>query len=87
MARFRKLTPAQRACLVALKALGSFIITGADGKPVKALKRRGLARIKRIDGARHAVLRENKVQQRARRRLERCGLYVSAAHAAHFKGE
>ena len=83
---FKKLTPKQRECLAALRTLGSFVITGYDAKPIKALKKRGLAKIQTIDGVRHAVLKLNKAQRRAQRRRQRKGdIYINAAHAQHVQ--
>lgn len=72
------MTTQQRSAYAALRALGGFVIVSAgDGRIVKALKRRGLVRVRVINGVRCAVLRETVVRARRRRKMSRdIGLYI-----------
>ena len=68
MSRFRRLTPRQREVLEALKALREVVVMPNDARPLKALKRRGLIRYRRIDGVRIAQYRDAAATRRARQR-------------------
>lgn len=60
---FKRLTAQQEATYRALRVLGVMIVSPQDARPLKALVKRGLVRYRRIDGARHAVLKATRSQQ------------------------
>jgi hypothetical protein len=71
VSRFRRMTPRQREVLDALKALREVVVMPGDARPLKALKRRGLIRYRRVDGVRIAQYRDSAATRRARQRDER----------------
>jgi len=71
--KFKRMTPQQREVYQVLRAMGEIVVQPNDARPLKALKKRGLIRYRRLGGVRYAVLR---VQETAeQRRMKRWGLY------------
>lgn len=71
MARFKKMTPQQRDLYAALRALRACFLTLADSRPARALKRRGLVRFERRNGARYVVLKQTTAERAEKARLRR----------------
>lgn len=83
---FKRLTPQQRDTLAALKALGELTVTPRDARQLRALRRRGLVRYRRVDGIRIAVLvastRSRRAKAREARWINRVWEYMHKLEAA-----
>jgi hypothetical protein len=83
---FKKLTAAQRDAYDALRALGKMNVTPRDARPLKALKRRGLIRYARENGARVAILRQSGPAKRAVQRERRAARQTVSTAPARLAG-
>lgn len=69
------MTPKQRGLYAALRALGHCLLQPEDTRPARALKRRGLATYRRIDGVRCIALKQTKAERIEKARLRRWKKY------------